>query len=99
MMVTEYHVYGLRVSRGEYTDEGSFNTEDRALARLDALADDSDCVLAEVEYLPAPPGGPKVAVIAQAERIDGEWKRVAGELRTRTRAAEAREILEWARDL
>jgi|GEM_PF-4745582 hypothetical protein len=89
----QYSVVGVRISLGENTNEGAFDTEARALARLDALADDLDCLLAEVEYIPNASGFQKISVIAQAERIHGEWRKVTGELRKRTRGSEARELL------
>jgi hypothetical protein len=37
-------------------------------------------------------------VIAQSERLDGEWVRVEGELRTRTKGGEAESIVRDSRN-
>jgi hypothetical protein len=46
--VSRFLVKGARRSVGENTTEGSFDSLDAAVARIQELKDDEDCVLAEV---------------------------------------------------
>jgi hypothetical protein len=94
-MSDRYFVTAVRKSKGVYTDEGRYPDETASLVRLAELGDDPDCLIAEVnESLETSPHGlyPEI-VIAQSERLDGEWVRIEGELRTRTEGDEAEKIL------
>jgi hypothetical protein len=83
----------VRKSKGLYTDEGRYLDEAAALVRLAELGEDPDCLIAEVtEWLDSSsPQG--VTVVAQSERLHGEWLRIEGELRIRTKGGEAEGIL------
>lgn len=96
-MTRQFYVVGVRISSGTSTDEGNFRNEAQALAHLDSLGGDPDCLLAEVESFPTGGSVGRVDIIAQAERIDGEWRRVDGELRRRTSHGEAEQLLRDAK--
>lgn len=94
-MSNRYYVTAVRKSKGIDIDEGRYPEEAAALVRLAELGDDPDCLIAEVtECLDVTSHSlDREIVIAQSERLDGEWVRIEGELRSRTRAGEARSIL------
>lgn len=92
-------VKGVRRSVGENTTEGSFESLDAAVARIQELGDDEDCLLAEAEEWPslaesfAHHQPQSVKVKAQAERAN-DWEiRFDDDMRRRSRGAEARELL------
>jgi hypothetical protein len=94
-LTDRYFVTAVRKSKGVYTDEGRYPDETAAIVRLAELGEDPDCLIAEVtESLETSPQSlyPEI-VIAQSERLDGEWVRIEGELRTRTEGDEAVSIL------
>jgi hypothetical protein len=94
-MTDRYFVTAVRKNKGIYIDEGSYPDESAALVKLALLGEDQDCLLAEVtERLEVPSRSlDREIVIAQSERVDGEWVRIKGELRTRTEGEEAEKIL------
>lgn len=92
-MSNHYCLTAVRKSKGVHTDEGKFPDEVAALVRLAEVGEDPDCLIAEVtECLDcsSPQSG---IVVAQSERLDGEWVRIEGELRIRTNGGEAESIL------
>jgi hypothetical protein len=99
-MSNRYRVTAVRKSKGLYTDEGNYADEAAALVRLAELGDDPDCLIAEVtERLDVSPHSlDREIVVAQSERLHGEWLRIEGELRIRTRAGEAEVILRDSRN-
>jgi hypothetical protein len=99
-MTDRYHVTAVRKSKGIYTYEGKYPDEAAAIVKLAELGEDPDCLIAEVtESLETSPHSlyPEI-VIAQSERVDGEWVRIEGELRTRTDGGEAESILRDSRE-
>lgn len=99
-MTHRYYVTAVCKSKGVFTDEGKYPDETAALVKLALLGEDRDCLIAEVnERIELPSHNlHREIVIAQSERIDGEWVRVEGELRTRTERAEAEAILRDSRE-
>jgi hypothetical protein len=100
-LTDRYFVTAVRKSKGVYTDEGRYLDEAAALVRLAELGEDVDCLIAEVtESLETSPHSlyPEI-VIAQSERLDGEWVRIEGELRTRTEGDEAERLLRTGKQL
>ena len=96
-MSERYFVTAVRKSKGLYTDEGKYLDEAVAIVRLAELGEDPDCLIAEItERLDGLCPG-SVTVVAQPERLDGEWARIEGELRVRTRDGEAEGILRAAK--
>jgi hypothetical protein len=98
-MSDRYFVTSVRKSKGLYTDEGKYVDEAAAIVKLAELGEDPDCVVAEItEWLDgsSPQSG---IVVAQSERLDGEWVRIEGELRTRTEGGEAESILRDSKKL
>jgi hypothetical protein len=95
MMADRYDVYGVRKSEGAHTNEGAFSDETAALARLKALGEDPDCLLAEVEkWHNVTTGGLQpISIVAQADRLSGEWRQISGELHSRSRGGEAEALL------
>ena len=87
-MTDRYYVTAVCKSQGVYMDEGHYPDETAALVKLALLGEEQDCLIAEVTQLPdtSPESG---LVVAQSERLHGEWLRVEGELRTRTKGGEA----------
>jgi hypothetical protein len=92
-MTDRYFVTSVRKSKGIYIDEGRYPDGTAALVKLALLGEDQDCLLAEVTDT-SPQSG---IVVAQSERIEGEWVRIEGELRTRTEGGEAEGILRDAK--
>src|SRR5688500_18205036 len=91
-MTDRFYVTAVRTSKGVFIDEGRYPDETAALVKLALLGEDRDCLIAEVtEWLDTSPQSG--LVVAQSERIDGEWVRIEGELRTRTEGDEADAIL------
>jgi hypothetical protein len=96
-MTDRYCVTAVRKSKGVFIDEGRYPDETAALVKLALLGEDPDCLIAEVtEWLDTSPQSG--IVVAQSERLDGEWVRVEGELRTRTEGGEAESILRDRRE-
>ena len=100
-MSNRYHLTAVRKSKGVFTDEGRYPDETAALVKLAELGDDLDCLIAEVtECLDVSPHSlDREIVVAQSERLHGEWLRIEGELRIRTRAGEAEAILRDSKKL
>lgn len=108
-MAYRYEVITIRLHKGAGWVDRCYEHEADALSYLDRLIDDSDCLLAEVQRWPftqypypedeAALHTEPVLLVAQADRLDGQWRRVDGELRCRTLGAEAQEILSRARGL
>lgn len=96
-MSDRYFVTAVRKSNGVYTDEGKYLDEAAAIVRLAELGADPDCLIAEITEWPNSSSPPSDIVLAQSERLDGEWVRIEGELRVRTRAGEAEVILRGGR--
>ena len=92
-MSDRYFVTAVRKSKGIYTDEGKYIDEAAAIVRLAELGEDPDCLIAEIAEWPNSSRPPSDIVVAQSERLHGEWVRIEGELRVRTRAGEAEVIL------
>jgi hypothetical protein len=99
-MTDRYHVTAVRKSKGVYTDEGRYPDKTVALVKLALLGEDPECLIAEVtERLELTShDGHREIVIAQSERLHGEWVRVEGELRIRTEGGEAESILRDSRN-
>lgn len=95
-----YFVISVRMSRGIDVTEGKYDLEADAIAHMDRLGDDPDCLLAEVQRWPvasAIDSAPeRILFVAQAERIGDRWHRVEGDIRSRTIGGEAEEILRKA---
>ena len=95
-----YLVVSVRISRGVDVQEGRYYGEADAIAHMDRLGDDPDCLLAEVQRWPvasAIDSAPeRILFVAQAERIGDRWQRVEGDIRSRTIGGEAEEILRKA---
>ena len=95
----KFLVKGVRRSVGENTTEGSFDSLDAAVTRIRELKDDGDCLMAEAEEWPsagesvAKRHRPPIKVKAQADRTTGWAIGFDNDLRTRSRGAEARELL------
>ena len=86
-------VLTFTIGKGLYTDEGKYLDETAAIVRLAELGEDPDCLIAEITERPDRSGPQSVIVVAQSERLDGEWVRIEGELPIRTRDGEAEGIL------
>jgi hypothetical protein len=100
-MSDRYFVTAVRKSKGVYTDEGRYPDETAALVRLAELGEDSDCLIAEVTESLEPSSHslyPEI-VIAQSERLDGEWVRIEGELRTPAVGDDAERLLRVGKQL
>jgi hypothetical protein len=95
----KFLVKGVRRSVGENTTEGSFDSLDAAVARIQELKGDEDCLLAEAEEWPslaesfAGRQHHSVKVKAQAERDTGWAIGFDDDMRRRSRGVEARELL------
>ena len=87
-MIDRYFLTAVRTSKGVYTDEGKYLDKVAAIVRLAELGEDPDCLVAEITEWPD-----AVTVVAQSERLHGEWLRIEGELRIRTKGHEAEGIL------
>ena len=98
-MSNRYHVTAVRKSKGIHTDEGEYPDEAAAIVKLAELGEDPDCLIAEVAEWPDSSGSQSNIVVAQSERLDGEWVRVEGDLRTRTKRGEAESILRDSKKL
>jgi hypothetical protein len=92
-MSDRYFVTAVRKSKGLFTDEGRYIDEAAAIVRLAELGEDPDCLIAEIADWPNGSRPPNDIVVAQSERLDGEWARIEGELRVRTSGDEAEKIL------
>jgi hypothetical protein len=92
-MSDRYFVTAVRKSKGLFTDEGKYIDEAAAIVRLAELGEDPDCLIAEIAELPNGSRPPNDIVVAQSERLNGEWVRIEGELRVRTSGDEAEKIL------
>jgi transcriptional regulator with XRE-family HTH domain len=92
-----YLVVSVRIRRGLDVQEGRYYSEAEAVAHMDGLVDDPDCLLAEVQRWPVASihnaSPEKILLVAQAERIGSQWRRVDGEIRFRTNGGEAEAIL------
>lgn len=92
-----YLVVSVRISRGVDVQEGRYYSEADAIAHMNRLGDDPDCLLAEVQRWPvasAIDSAPeRILFVAQAERIGDRWQRVADDIRCRTIGGEAQEML------
>lgn len=92
-----YLVVSVRIRRGLNVQEGKYYSEAQAVAHMDRLGDDPDCLIAEVQRWPVASiddtSPEKILFVAQAERISGQWRRVDGEIRCRTIGGEAEAIL------
>jgi hypothetical protein len=99
-MSNRYYITAVRKSKGVYTQEGKYADEVAALVKLAELGDDPDCLIAEVTEWPdsSPHTLEPITVVAQTERLHGEWLRIEGELRTRTEGSEAEGILRESRN-
>jgi len=99
-MEYRYDVKSIRLGNGVKRHEATFDSDTDAYEYLLSLANDQDCLLAEVQRWPTPledSGRPsRVIVVAQAERTHGQWKNVKGELRIRTEGREGHEVLRVA---
>ncbi len=89
-MTDRYYVTAVRKSKGVHTDEGKYADEAAALIRLALLGEDQDCLIAEVTQWPDSSSPQSGIVVAQSERLHGEWLRIEGELRIAQRAARLR---------
>jgi hypothetical protein len=98
VLMDRYFVNAVRIGGGVHTDEGAYTTKEEAIARLVSLADDQDCLLAEVELFVV--GGPIIAtqIVAQSVRKDGKWVQVNNELHSRSRSGEAEALVRAARE-
>ncbi|HYI94018.1 MAG TPA: hypothetical protein VEX68_10780 [Bryobacteraceae bacterium] len=92
-MSNRYFVTAVRKSQGLHTDEGEYVDEATAIVKLALLGEDQDCLIAEVTQRLNNASPQSELVVAQSERLDGEWARIEGELRTRTKGDEAENIL------
>ena len=92
-MSDRYFVTAVRKSKGLYTDEGKYLDETVAIVWLAELGEDPDCLIAEITEWPDSSDPQSDIVVAQSERLHGEWLRIEGELRIRTRGGEAEKIL------
>jgi hypothetical protein len=88
-----YHVTAVRKSLGVHTDEGEYLDEATAIVKLALLGDDQDCLIAEVTQCLDSTSPQSELVVAQSERVNGEWARIEGDLRIRTKGDEAENIL------
>jgi hypothetical protein len=97
--VSRFLVKGVRRSVGENTTEGSFDSLDAAVVRIQELKDDEDCLLAEAEEWPSAAESlakrqrQSIKVKAQAERATGWAIGFDDDIRKRSSGAEARELL------
>ena len=92
-MTDRYCVTAVRKSKGVFIDEGRYQDETAALVKLALLGEDPDCLIAEVTECLDSSSLQRMTVVAQSERLHGEWLRIEGELRIRTKGAEAEAIL------
>ena len=92
-MSNRYCVTAVRKSQGVHTDEGQYAEEATAIVKLALLGEDQDCLIAEVTQCLDSASPQSELVVAQSERLDGEWARVEGDLRARTKGDEAENIL------
>lgn len=97
-----YLVVSVRIRCGLNIQEGRYYSEAEAVAHIDRLGDDPDCLLAEVQRWPVASihdtSPEKILFVAQAERISSQWRRVDGELHCRTIGGEAETILRESRE-
>lgn len=99
-MSDRYYLTAVRKSKGVYTDEGKYLDLTAAIVSLAELGKDPDCLIAEVTecFESSTHSFDREIVVAQSERLHGEWLRIEGELRIRTRAGEAEAILRDSRN-
>lgn len=100
-MSFRYHVVSARASKGAGWVDESFERDSDALNYLmNVLSSDGDCLLAEIQRwsysdhpLAASSTLEPVQLVAQAERVDGKWLPILGDLRCRTIGAAAEQLL------
>lgn len=97
-MSDRYYLTAVRQSKGVYTNEGKYIDLTAAIVSLAELGEDPDCLIAEVTECLDSSSLRRLTVVAQSERLHGEWLRIEGELRIRTRGGEAENILRDSRN-
>lgn len=97
-MRDRYYLTAVRKSKGVYTDEGKYLDLTASIVSLAELGKDRDCLIAEVTECLDSSSLQRLTVVAQSERLHGEWLRIEGELRIRTKGGEAENLLRDSRD-
>jgi hypothetical protein len=100
MVMSYYLLKSVRKNLGLNLTEGTFEHQMNALTRLKHLAQDQDCLLAEVEWWKdaVPKSENPVVVIAQAERDGLAWRIAIGQLQPLSNSIQASKMLRNARD-
>jgi hypothetical protein len=95
-----YILKSVRTNLGLNVTEGKFEHQMNALTKLKQLAQDQDCLFAEVEWWKhaIPKSENPVVVIAQAERDGLAWRIAIGQLQPLSGSIEASKMLKRARD-